>query len=76
MISTIIKINFLNLRRDKAAFTLTFVLPVVFFSIFAMIFGRMDRDARDNRIKVTVSDRDQTGMSRGFIAAMHWKRAG
>src|ERR1051326_1453647 len=70
MISTILKINFLNLRRDRAAFALTFVLPIVFFSIFAMIFGRMDRDARDNKIKVAVVDLDQTDKTRRFIAAM------
>src|SRR6516164_2549792 len=62
MISTIVKINFLNLRRDRAAFGLTFVLPIIFFSIFAMIFGRMDREARDNTIKVAVADRDQSEM--------------
>jgi ABC-2 type transport system permease protein len=70
MISTIVKINFLNLRRDRAAFMLTFILPIVFFSIFAMIFGRMDRDARDTKIRVVVVDRDQTDKSRSLIAAM------
>src|SRR5262252_4523064 len=74
MISTIVKINFLNLRRDKAAFALTFILPVVFFSIFAMIFGRMDRDARDNRIKVALVDLDQSDRSRTFTAAMQTEK--
>jgi ABC-2 type transport system permease protein len=74
MISTILKINFLNLRRDRAAFALTFILPVVFFSIFAMIFGRMDRDARDNRIKVAVVDLDQSDKSRAFIGAMQTEK--
>ncbi|HLH31092.1 MAG TPA: ABC transporter permease [Terriglobia bacterium] len=70
MISTILKINFLNLRRDRAAFFLTFILPITFFSIFAMIFGRMDRDVRDNKIKIAVTDRDQTEKSRSLIAAL------
>ena len=70
MISTILKIHFLNLRRDRAAFALTFVLPVVFFSIFAMIFGRMDRDARDNKIKVAVVDLDRSDRSDALIKAM------
>jgi ABC-2 type transport system permease protein len=70
MISTILKINFLNLRRDRAAFMLTFILPIVFFSIFAMIFGRMDRDVRDNRIKIAVADRDQSEMSRKFVSTI------
>lgn len=70
MISTIFKIHLLNLRRDKAALALTFILPILFFSIFAMIFGRMDRDPRDNKIKVAVTDLDQTDRSRGLIAAL------
>ena len=39
-LGTIVGINWLNLKRDKIALALTFVLPVVFFSIFASIFGR------------------------------------
>jgi ABC-2 type transport system permease protein len=74
MISTILKINFLNLRRDRAAFALTFVLPVVFFSIFAMIFGRMDRDARDNKIKVAVVDLDRSDKSNALIKAMQTEK--
>jgi ABC-2 type transport system permease protein len=70
MISTIVKINFLNLRRDKAAFILTFVLPIIFFSIFAMIFSRMDGNARDNTIKIAVADRDQSEMSGKFIDSL------
>ena len=70
MISTIVKINFLNLRRDRAAFGLTFVLPIIFFSIFAMIFGQMDRSTRDNTIKITVADRDQSERSGRLIDAL------
>ncbi|HEY2383829.1 MAG TPA: ABC transporter permease [Terriglobia bacterium] len=70
MISTIVKINFLNLRRDKAAFMLTFILPIVFFSIFAMIFGSMNRDSHDNKIKIAVVDLDRTDRSQSLIAAL------
>ena len=43
MISTIMKINWLNLKRDKVALRMMFVLPVIFFSIFAFIFGATSR---------------------------------
>ena len=39
MIRTLLGIHWLNLRRDFVALGLTFVLPIVFFSIFAVIFG-------------------------------------
>ena len=56
MISTIMKISLLNLRRDKVAFIMTFLLPVIFFSIFAMIFGATDQGAKETKIKIVVAD--------------------
>ena len=35
----IIRTAMASLRRDRGALSLSFVLPVVFFSIFAVIFG-------------------------------------
>jgi len=56
------------LRRDRAALALSFVLPVAFFSIFAVIFGGQ----RDTTPKVTVIlvDQDQSPNSRQFVAAL------
>jgi ABC-2 type transport system permease protein len=70
MIGTIMKISLINLRRDKVAFMMTFILPVIFFSIFAVIFGATDRGARDNKINVVVTDQEQTDISRQFITAL------
>ena len=39
MIRTILRVHAINLRRDRAAQILTFVVPIVFFTIFALIFG-------------------------------------
>lgn len=47
---SIIHTALVSLRRDRAALSLSFVLPVVFFSIFAVIFG----GRRDSTPKVTV----------------------
>lgn len=44
MISTIFRISWLNLKRDRVALALSFVLPIVFFSIFALVFVELDRD--------------------------------
>jgi ABC-2 type transport system permease protein len=50
------------LRRDRGALALSFILPVVFFSIFAVIFGgRRDTTAR---IQVLVVDEDHSSASR------------
>ena len=41
MIFTIVRNGFRSLRRDRGALILSFVLPVAFFSIFAVVFGPM-----------------------------------
>jgi ABC-2 type transport system permease protein len=42
MIGTVLRISWLNLRRDRVALALTFVLPLVFFSVFAHVFSGLD----------------------------------
>ena len=41
MIGTVLHVSWLTLKRDYVALGLTFLLPVVFFSIFAGIFSGM-----------------------------------
>ncbi len=36
---TLLRIAWINLRRDRVAQALTFILPIIFFSIFATVFG-------------------------------------
>ena len=68
MIRTILRISFLNLRRDRVAQALTFLLPVMFFSIFASVFGNQ-RDAT-SRIPVAVADEDQSEYSKKLVQAL------
>src|SRR6188768_999469 len=68
MIGTLLRIGFINLRRDRVAQALVFLLPIMFFSIFASIFGNQ-RDST-SKIKVAVADLDQTDYSKRFVAAL------
>jgi ABC-2 type transport system permease protein len=68
MIGTLLRIGFINLRRDRVAQALTFLLPVMFFSIFATVFGNQ-RNA-SSRISVPVADDEQSDYSRKLIAAL------
>jgi len=68
MIGTLLRIGFINLRRDRVAQALVFLLPIMFFSIFASIFGNQ-RDST-SKIKVAVADLDQTAYSKRFVAAL------
>lgn len=67
-IRTLLRISFLNLRRDRVAQALTFLLPVMFFSIFASVFGNQ-RDAT-SRIPVAVADEDQSAYSTKLVKAL------
>jgi ABC-2 type transport system permease protein len=56
------------LRRDRASLALSFVLPVAFFSIFAMVFGH----AHDTipQVHVIVVDQDHTPASRDLLRGL------
>jgi ABC-2 type transport system permease protein len=69
MITTLLRISRTTLRRDRVAQMMVFVLPIVFFSIFAMVFGRQSFSSTP-RISVAVADEDRSDMSGYLIEAM------
>jgi ABC-2 type transport system permease protein len=60
--------RFLNLKHDRAAFVLAFVVPIAFFSVFAMIFGGSRSATR--RVPVIVVDEDGSENSRRFASGL------
>ena len=70
MIFAVARTHFAKLKRDRAAFVLAFVVPVVFFSVFASIFGGSSSRATTRQIPVAVVDEDATPNSRRFIEAL------
>ena len=68
MIFPIIRTAMVSLRRDRAALALSFILPIVFFSIFAVIFG----GRRDSvpKITVIVVDEDQSHTSQRLVQGL------
>ena len=69
MIFAVVRTHLARLRRDRAAFVLAFVVPIVFFSIFAGIFGG-SRGSGTRRISVAVVDEDGSENSRRLFAAL------
>ncbi len=65
MILAIVRTATASLRRDRGALALSFILPVVFFSIFAVIFGGR-RDATP-RVQVLVVDEDHSRASQRLV---------
>jgi linearmycin/streptolysin S transport system permease protein len=66
---TLLGIGWKNLKRDRVAQTLTFVLPIVFFSIFASVFGGRGDDPTP-RVSIAVVDEDQSEFSRRVVEAL------
>lgn len=69
MIRALMGVAWKSLWRDRAVQLLVFVVPVVFFSIFAVIFGQQGGDAT-RRVRVLVVDESRTAASRGVVAAL------
>ncbi len=68
MIAAIVRTGFMNLRRDRAALTLSFVVPIVFFSIFAVIFGQQRNSTA--KVHVAIADEDHSDFSQRLIEAL------
>lgn len=69
MIGVLARAAWRNLWRDRAALLLVFVVPAVFFSIFAMIFGQQ-RGAGTGRVRALVVDESRTATSERLVAAL------
>jgi ABC-2 type transport system permease protein len=68
MILAIVRAGWLNLRRDRAALLLSFVVPIVFFSIFAGIFSQ--QRSKTSRTTLVVADEDRSERSKQLIEAL------
>ncbi|MGB9457631.1 MAG: ABC transporter permease [Bryobacteraceae bacterium] len=74
MIGTIVRNGFRALRRDRGAMILSFVLPVAFFSIFAIVFGGMNGSSTP-RVNVLVVDQDRSATSERLVRGLQQETA-
>jgi len=68
MILAVARTHLARLKRDRAGFTLAFVVPIAFFSVFALIFGNPRSGTR--RVPLIVVDEDGSEISGRFLAAL------
>ncbi len=74
MMSTLLKISWTNLKRDRVAQMLAFLLPLIFFSIFATVFGNQ-ANASTARIRVAIVDEDDSELSRRIVAGLRTEKS-
>jgi len=70
MISTIVRIGYLNLKNGDSEIVITLAVPLVFFSIFALIFDNGIGGGATGKVKVVLVDEDDSKASRKLIAAI------
>jgi ABC-2 type transport system permease protein len=71
---TLLRIAWINLRRDRVAQALTFILPIIFFSIFATVFGGQG-DVSTARIRIAVVDEDHSEVSARLIEGLRTEKS-
>jgi ABC-2 type transport system permease protein len=69
MITTLLRISWTNLKRDRVAQALTFLLPILFFSIFASVFGNQGGNSTA-RVRIVVVDEDGSELSRRIVEGL------
>lgn len=60
----------LTLKRDPLGLALTFVLPLLLFSIFAAVFGGLD-DATNRPVRAAIAVEDDSDAARRFVEMLH-----
>ena len=74
MILTLVRVSWTNLRRDRVAQSLTFLLPIIFFSIFATVFGNQGQNSTA-KIRIAVVDEDGSELSRRIVEGLRAEKS-
>ncbi len=75
MIWTVIQTSWRRLRNNRSELLLTFIVPMVFFSIFALIFGSRDSSSSTPKIKVAISNEWPTELSNRAVALLQEQKS-
>ncbi|HWB21196.1 MAG TPA: ABC transporter permease [Phycisphaerales bacterium] len=70
MIFTILKLGWKMLTRDRGGLFLSFLLPIIFFSIFIIIFGSAFSGGSTAPVSCIVVDLDNSQASHRFVQAL------
>jgi ABC-type multidrug transport system permease subunit len=68
MILDVVRTGWMNLRRDRAAMMLSFLVPIVFFSIFYGVFGAQRSGMP--KVHLAIADEDRSENSKRLVAAL------
>jgi ABC-2 type transport system permease protein len=69
MIATLLRVFWIHLRRDRVVWLLTFIVPVAFLSVFALIFSGQGGNSTP-AVRVSLVDEDDSEFSRKLARAL------
>jgi ABC-2 type transport system permease protein len=75
LIPVLLRVSWTNLRRDRVAQAMVFLLPILFFSIFATVFGNQGRGNSTPVIRVAVADLDGSELSRRIVEGLRQEKS-
>lgn len=75
MIWAVMQTSWRRLRNNRSELFLTFIVPMVFFSIFALIFGSRDSSSSTPKIKVAISDELGSDLSHRAVSLLEEQRS-
>lgn len=70
MTLTVARIAWLQLRRSPVELLVVFAVPIVFFSIFAVIFGGQSTQNVTSSVDMVVVDEDESEFSKSLVEAL------
>jgi ABC-2 type transport system permease protein len=75
MIWTVIQTSWRRLKNNRSELFLTFIVPIVFFSIFALIFGSRDASSSTPKIKIAISNEVHSALSDRSVALLEEQKS-
>ncbi len=70
MIRSVVRVGLLRMWHGRTEILLTFVVPIVFFSVFAFIFDEQIGLGKSPLVNLALVDEDQTPLSRDLLSAL------
>jgi len=70
MIWTVVRVGLLRMWHGRTEILLTFVVPIVFFTVFAFIFDEQIGLGKSPLVNLALVDQDQTELSRELLTSL------
>jgi len=70
MIWTVVRVGLLRMWHGRTEILLTFVVPIVFFTVFAFIFDEQIGLGKSPKVNLALVDEDHTPLSRDLLSSL------